>query len=87
MEVNYPLFWQVTAYLYFEYNRFAAINRDSLSNIYRRDDFIQVIAQLRRPVTSWMSVILNYNHISNPSNVPDYQYNRNIYSILAQVYY
>ena len=87
MELNYPLFWQISAYLFFEYNHFAAINRDSLANKYRADDFYQVVAQLRRPVTSWMSVVLNYNHISNPSNVVDYAYNRNIYSLLAQVYY
>jgi Flp pilus assembly protein TadD len=87
VELNYQLFWQISAYLFFEYNHFAAINRDSLARKYRADDFFQVVAQLRRPVTSWMSVVLNYNHISNPSNVVDYQYNRNIYSILAQVYY
>ena len=87
VELTYPLFWQISGYLFFEYNHFAAINRDSVAHKYRADDFYQVIAQLRRPVTSWMNVILSYNHISNPSNVVDYQYNRNIYSILAQVYY
>ena len=87
VELDYQLFWQISAYLFFEYNHFAAINRDSLARKYRADDFYQVVAQLRRPVTSWMSVILNYNHISNPSNVVDYQYNRNIYSLMAQVYY
>ena len=87
VELNYQLFWQISAYLFFEYNHFAATNRDSLTRKYRADDFFQIVAQLRRPVTSWMSVVLNYNHISNPSNVVDYQYNRNIYSILAQVYY
>lgn len=87
VELTYPLFWKISGYLFFEYNHFAAINRDSVAHKYRADDFYQVIAQLRRPVTSWMNVILSYNHISNPSNVVDYQYNRNIYSLLAQVYY
>jgi len=87
VELTYPLFWQISTYLFFEYDHFAAINRDSLARKYRADDFYQVVVQLRRPVTSWMSVVLNYNHISNPSNVVDYAYNRNIYSLLAQVYY
>ena len=42
---------------------------------------------MRRPVTSWMNVIAGYNHISNPSNIQDYQYNRNIYQLLAMFYY
>jgi hypothetical protein len=41
----------------------------------------------RRPVTSWMNVIVGYNHISNPSNIQDYQYNRDIYQLLAMFYY
>jgi len=28
-----------------------------------------------------MNVIAGYNHISNPSNIQDYQYNRNIYQL------
>jgi hypothetical protein len=53
----------------------------------RRDDYFQVVCQLRRPVTSWMDAIAGYTHISNPSNIQDYQYNRNIYQLLAMFHY
>jgi hypothetical protein len=87
LEAYYQLPWRINAYLYFEYGRFVAINQDSAAHIYRRDNFYQVIFQLRRPVTDWANVIVGYNHISNPSNVPDYQFNRNIYSLWLQLYY
>jgi tetratricopeptide (TPR) repeat protein len=87
VEAYYQMPWRISAYGYFEYGRFAAINRDSLAGKFRVDNFFNVIVQLRRPVTNWMSAVLAYNHISNPSNIPDYQYNRNIYSLWLQLYY
>jgi tetratricopeptide (TPR) repeat protein len=83
--LNLP--WQILAYGYFEYARTACNNRDSFANTLRRDDYFQVVVQLRRPVTSWMNVIAGYTHISNPSNIQDYQYNRNIYQLLAMFTY
>ena len=79
--------WQMLAYGYFEYARTACSNRDSFANVLRRDDYFQIVFQLRRPVTTWMDVIAGYTHISNPSNVRDYQYNRNIYQLLAMFHY
>jgi tetratricopeptide (TPR) repeat protein len=83
--LNLP--WEILAYGYFEYARTACNNRDSFANILRRDDYFQVVVQLRRPVTSWMNVIAGFTHISNPSNIQDYQYNRNIYQLLAMFHY
>ncbi len=83
--LNLP--WQLTAYGYFEWAKTACSNRDSFANRYRNEDYFQILVQLRRPVTSWMNVIVGYNHISNPSNIQDYQYNRNIYQLLAMFYY
>lgn len=83
--LNLP--WQVTAFGYFEWAKTACNNRDSFANRYRNEDYFQILVQLRRPVTSWMNVIVGYNHISNPSNIKDYQYDRNIYQVLANFYY
>jgi tetratricopeptide (TPR) repeat protein len=83
--VNLP--WQIMAYGYFEYAKLLCSNRDSFANRYRNEDYVQFIFQLRRPVTSWMNVIAGYNHISNPSNIQDYQYNRNIYQLLVMFSY
>jgi hypothetical protein len=65
--LNLP--WKILAYGYFEYARTACNNRDSFANTLRRDDYFQVVFQLRRPVTSWMDVIAGFTHISNPSNI------------------
>jgi len=83
--LNLP--WKILAYSYFEYAKTLASNRDSVAGKYRNDNYYQAIFQLRRPVTSWMNVIAGYNHISNPSNIQDYQYNRNIYQLLVMFYY
>jgi tetratricopeptide (TPR) repeat protein len=83
--LNLP--WKILAYGYFEYARTACNNRDSFANTLRRDDYFQVVVQLRRPVTSWMDMIAGFTHISNPSNIQDYQYNRNIYQLLAMFHY
>jgi len=83
--LNLP--WQILAYAYFEYAKTLCSNRDSVANRYRNDNYYQAVFQLRRPVTSWMNVIAGFNHISNPSNIQDYQYNRNIYQLLAMFYY
>ncbi|MCK9374824.1 MAG: tetratricopeptide repeat protein [Syntrophobacterales bacterium] len=83
--LNLP--WKILAYSYFEYARTVCSNRDSVAGIFRRDNYYQAIFQLRRPVTSWMNVIAGYNHISNPSNIQDYQYDRNIYQVLVMFYY
>jgi tetratricopeptide (TPR) repeat protein len=83
--LNLP--WKILAYGYFEYARTACNNRDSFANTLRRDDYFQIVFQLRRPVTTWMDVIAGYTHISNPSNIQDYQYNRNIYQLLAMFHY
>lgn len=87
MEAYLNLPWRILAYGYFEYAKTLCSNRDSFAGIYRNEDYIQFIFQLRRPVTSWMNVIAGYNHISNPSNIQDYQYNRNIYQLLVMFYY
>jgi tetratricopeptide (TPR) repeat protein len=83
--LNLP--WKILAYGYFEYARTACDSRDSFANRLRRDDYFQIVFQLRRPVTSWMDMIAGYTHISNPSNIQDYQYNRNIYQLLAMFHY
>jgi tetratricopeptide (TPR) repeat protein len=83
--LNLP--WKILAYSYFEYAKTLASNRDSVANRYRDDNYYQIIFQLRRPITSWMNVIAGYNHISNPSNIQDYQYNRNIYQLLVMFSY
>jgi tetratricopeptide (TPR) repeat protein len=83
--LNLP--WRILAYSYFEWAKTLCSNRDSAANRYRDEDYFQLIFQLRRPVTSWMNVIVGYNHISNPSNIQDYQYNRDIYQLLAMFYY
>jgi tetratricopeptide (TPR) repeat protein len=83
--LNLP--WRITAYGYFEWAKTACDYKDSFAHRIRNEDYFQVIVQLRRPVTSWMNVIVGYNHISNPSNIKDYQYDRNIYQLLAMFYY
>ena len=83
--LNLP--WKILAYSYFEYAKTLASNQDSIAQRRRNDNYYQAIFQLRRPVTSWMNIIAGFNHISNPSNIQDYQYNRNIYQLLAMFYY
>jgi tetratricopeptide (TPR) repeat protein len=83
--LNLP--WRLLAYGYLEWAKSVCNNRDSVANRIRNEDYVQIIFQLRRPVTSWMNVIAGYNHISNPSNIKDYQYDRNIYQLLAMFYY
>ncbi len=79
--------YQVTAYTYFEYARFAADTRDSFYRQLRRNDYFEVDVQLRRPLTAWLDVILGYSHISDTSNMADYRYNRNIYQVLLNLRY
>ena len=57
--LNLP--WKILAYGYFEYARTACNNRDSFANTLRRDDYFQVVFQLRRPVTSWMNIIAGFS--------------------------
>lgn len=83
--LNLP--WKILAYGYLEYANSAFNNRDSFANKYQNSNYYQVIAQLRRPVTSWMTVIAGYSHISNPSNIQDYQYARNIYQLMMMFQY
>ena len=83
--LNLP--WKILAYSYFEYAKTLGSNRDSVAGKYRNDNYYQAIFQLRRPITPWMNVIAGYNHISNPSNIQDYQYNRNIYQLLVMFSY
>ena len=83
--LNLP--WKIMAYAYFEYAKSLFNNRDSFANRYQNTDYYQIVFQLRRPVTSWLSVIAGISHISNPSNIQDYQYNRNIYQLLVTVQY
>jgi hypothetical protein len=83
--LNLP--WKLLAYGYFEYANSAFNNRDSFANKYQNSNYYQIVAQLRRPITSWMSVIAGFSHISNPSNIQDYQYNRNIYQLLFSFQY
>jgi tetratricopeptide (TPR) repeat protein len=83
--LNLP--WKLLAYGYFEYAHAAFNNRDSFANKYQNTNYFQVICQLRRPITSWMTAIAGFSHISNPSNIKDYQYNQNIYQLLMLFQY
>ena len=80
--------WEVTAYGYFEYARADFSNRDSFYGKRQKVDYFQIIFQLRRPITSWCNVVLNYAHTNNDgANLKDYRYHRNIYSLLFTIYY
>lgn len=88
LEVSLALPWQLSAYGYFEYAYGDYSNRDYIYNQRRRDNLFTIICQLRRPITSWASVIAMYTHSNNDGcNIPDYRYHRNIYSLLLNVYY
>ncbi|MBI4642873.1 MAG: tetratricopeptide repeat protein [Deltaproteobacteria bacterium] len=80
--------WQISAYGFFEYAYGAYSNQDYTYQKRRRDNLFTVICQLRRPITSWASVIAMYTHSNNDGcNISDYRYHRNIYSLLLNVYY
>ncbi len=80
--------WQIGAYAYFEYAYGAYSNQDYIYQKSRRDNLFTVITQLRRPITSWATVLAMYTHANNDGcNISDYRYHRNIYSLLLQVRY
>jgi len=80
--------WQIGAYAYFEYAYGAYSNEDSIYQKLRRDNLFTVIAQLRRPITSWATAVAMYTHANNDGcNISDYRYHRNIYSLLLQFHY
>lgn len=87
VEVIYTLPYRVTAYGYFEYARTNASNVDTFAGVLRHDDYFEVDVQLRRPVTSYLDVILTYSHISQLSNISDFAYNRNIYQFMISLKY
>jgi tetratricopeptide (TPR) repeat protein len=79
--------YHLIAYGYFEYARTAFSNADSVFHRHNYADYYNVIAQLRRPITSYMDLIASYSHTSQVSNAVDWQYERNIYSLLVSFYY
>ncbi len=80
--------WQIGAYAYFEYAYGAYSNMDYIYKKNRRDNLFTVIAQLRRPITSWATAIAMYTHANNDGcNISDYGYHRNIFSLLLQINY
>lgn len=88
IEANLSLPWQLNAYGFFEYAYGAYSNQDFIFQKRRRDNLVTIIAQLRRPITSWASLIAMYTHTNNDGcNIPDYRYHRNIYSLLLNLYY
>jgi len=88
IEVYLNLPWQIGAYAYFEYAYGAYSNMDYIYLKNRRDNLFTVIAQLRRPITSWATAIAMYTHTNNDGcNISDYRYHRNIYSLLLQFHY
>ena len=88
IEATLDLPWQIGAYGYFEYAYGAYSNQDYLYQKLRRDNLFTVIAQLRRPITSWATAVVMYTHANNDGcNISDYRYHRNIYSLLLQLNY
>jgi len=84
--LNLP--WQIGAYAYFEYAYGAYSNEDFIFQKHRRDNLFTVVAQLRRPITSWATAVAMYTHANNDGcNISDYRYHRNIYSLLLQFNY
>lgn len=88
LEVYLSLPWQISAYGFFEYAYGAYSNQDYIYLKRRRDNLFTIIFQVRRPITSWASVIAMFTHSNNDGcNISDYRYHRNIYSLLLNVYY
>jgi hypothetical protein len=54
----------------------------------RRQDYGNYLyAGLTRPITEHISVAVTYYGTFNPSNIPDFQYSRNVVGTLLQVTY
>jgi tetratricopeptide (TPR) repeat protein len=87
VEVIFPLPWRLSFYGYFEYARTNASNMDTVAGVFRHDDYFEVDAQLRRPLTSYLDAIATYSHIGQLSNIPDFAYNRNFYQMMLSLKY
>ncbi|MBW1917625.1 MAG: tetratricopeptide repeat protein [Deltaproteobacteria bacterium] len=84
-ELSYMFPYQILAWVSFEYGRTNCDNNDTFFGYRRHDNYYEVIFQLRRPVTDYLDVIAGYIHVSQQSNIPDFEYDRNIYQILMSM--
>jgi hypothetical protein len=84
-EITYTFPYQISAWGSFEYGRTNCDNVDTFFNIQRHNNYYEVNLQLRRPLTAWMDVIAGYVHVSDCSNISDFEYDRNIYQLLLSV--
>jgi hypothetical protein len=82
-ELFTPLKWGIAAngniaYTFNDYPR----NTDS-----RRDNRLELNAELRRGITEHIALAFNYNLIRNSSNVSLYQFKRDVYSMIMEFQY
>ncbi|MDD3579604.1 MAG: tetratricopeptide repeat protein [Desulfobacca sp.] len=81
-ELSYMFPYQIFAWGSFAYGRTNCDNNDTFFGYRRHDNYYEVNFQLRRPVNAWLDVIAGYIHVSQRSNIPDFEYDRNIYQLL-----
>ncbi|MFP3868285.1 MAG: tetratricopeptide repeat protein [Desulfobacteraceae bacterium] len=84
-EVAYALPYRIFAWASFTYGRTNCDNEDTFFGYRRHDNYYEVNFQLRRPLTDYLDVIAGYVHVSQRSNIPDFEYDRNIYQMLMSV--
>ncbi|MBW1800881.1 MAG: tetratricopeptide repeat protein [Deltaproteobacteria bacterium] len=78
-----PIGWKTTfvprfSYTEYDYNNISVFMTTPTK---RKNDIIEVGFSLTRPITDWISLFFDINYTDNDSNIPDFEYDRTVYSL------
>ncbi len=79
-----PDFWTLKSNFAFDYYHMNYDNPNSFSaggTTVRRDNIMFFTATIARPLTDWLSIAAEYNYTRDASNIPVFNYARNIFSL------
>jgi len=79
-----PDFWTLKSNFAFDYYHMDYDNPNSFSaggTSKRRDNIMFFTATIGRPLTDWLSIAAEYNYTRDESNLPVFNYSRNIFSL------
>ncbi len=82
--LSVPDFWTLKSSFAFDYYNMDYDNPNSFSaggTTKRRDNIMFFTATLARPLTDWLSIAAEYNYTRDESNLPVFNYARNIFSL------
>lgn len=83
--VTTPLVWKTNLDLAYDYYRQSYRNPNSYSfsgSVVRKDDIHYLTGTLSRDINSWLTAALQYSYTRDQANIPAFDYNRSVYSLL-----